>query len=82
MKLTAAEEEYTRQVAAEIGRDPDDLIAEGEHIKGDGYRQAAEAAQASVDASRDAGGRGLHGSAASPANWRRDAERDDPEAGG
>lgn len=30
MKLTAAEIEYTRQVAAEIGADPEELIREGE----------------------------------------------------
>ena len=33
MKMTPAMEAYTRQVAAEIGRDPAELIAEGEqHI--------------------------------------------------
>lgn len=40
MKLTAAEIEYTRQVAAEIGADPDELIREGEAIKEASYWQA------------------------------------------
>ena len=42
MKLTDAEIEYTRQVAAEIGADPDELIREGEAIKEAGYRRAYE----------------------------------------
>ena len=46
MKLTDAEIEYTRQVAAEIGADPEALIAEGEQIKEAGYRQAYEASVA------------------------------------
>ena len=40
MKLTAAEIEYTRQVAGEIGADPDQLIREGEAIKEESYWQA------------------------------------------
>ena len=40
MKLTDKEIEYTRQVAAEIGRDPDDLIREGEQLKDEGYHRA------------------------------------------
>jgi hypothetical protein len=43
VKLTADEIEYTRQVAAEIGADPDELIQEGEAIKEEGYWQAYEA---------------------------------------
>ena len=43
VKLTAAEIDYTRQVAAEIGADPDELIREGEAIKEAGYWQAYEA---------------------------------------
>jgi hypothetical protein len=42
MKLTAAEIEYTRQVAAEIGADPEALIAEGEQLKAAGYQRAYE----------------------------------------
>jgi hypothetical protein len=49
MKLTAAEMDYTRQVAAETGRDPDELIAEGEAVKEDGYRQAYQAAAGTMD---------------------------------
>ena len=40
MKLTAAEIEYTRQVAVEIGAAPDELIREGEAIKEASYWQA------------------------------------------
>ena len=43
MKLTAAEIEYTRQVAAEIGADPHELIQESEAIKEEGYWQAYDA---------------------------------------
>jgi hypothetical protein len=42
MKLTDAEIEYTRQVAAEIGADPEALIAEGERLKAAGYQRAYE----------------------------------------
>ena len=45
VKLTAAEIEYTRQVAAEIGADPDELIREGEALKEEGYRGAYEASK-------------------------------------
>ena len=43
VKLTDAEIEYTRQVAAEIGADPDELIREGEAVKEAGYWQAYQA---------------------------------------
>jgi hypothetical protein len=43
MKLTDAEIEYTRQVAAEIGADPEALIAEGEQLKAEAYQGAYEA---------------------------------------
>ncbi len=43
MKLTDAEIEYTRQVAAEIGADPEALIAEGEQIKAEAYLGVFEA---------------------------------------
>jgi hypothetical protein len=43
VKLTAAEIEYTRQVAAEIGADPEELTREGEAIKEAGYQQAYQA---------------------------------------
>jgi hypothetical protein len=45
VKLTADEIEYTRQVAAEIGADPDELIREGEALKEEGYRRAYEASK-------------------------------------
>jgi hypothetical protein len=43
MKLTGAEIEYTRRVAAEIGVDPETLIAKGEQLKEEGYRRAYQA---------------------------------------
>jgi hypothetical protein len=43
VRLTAAEIEYTRRAAAEIGADLDELIREGEAIKEAGYWQACEA---------------------------------------
>ena len=46
MKMTPAMEAYTRQVAAEIGRDPAELIAEGEQHMDAGYHSAAAAAHA------------------------------------
>jgi hypothetical protein len=56
MKLTEAEEAYTRQFAAEIGADPDALIAEGEQHKEAGYQQAYEAAAGTMTRMGGAGG--------------------------
>jgi len=55
VKLTAAEIEYTRQVAAEIGADPDELIREGEAIKEEGYRHAYEASREILSSRAGAG---------------------------
>jgi hypothetical protein len=52
MKLTDAEIEYTRRVAAEEGLDPEALIAEGEQIKEAGYRRAYEASVAILSGGR------------------------------
>jgi len=91
MKLTREEEEYTRQVAAEIGRDPDDLIAEGERIKEDGYRERAEMAadisQAAASGWTErshaaAGGLGMRGGSEMSGPGRREPGRAaDREAG-
>jgi hypothetical protein len=70
MKLTDAEIEYTRQVAAEIGVDPEVLIAEGEQLKEEGYRRAY---QASVEI---LGGRGSNQMIGRPA---LEAPRIEPE---
>ena len=45
MQLTAEEEAHTRQVAAQIGRNPDDLIREGEQVKASGRRSAQQQAE-------------------------------------
>ena len=45
MQLTAEEEAYTRQAAAQIGRNPDDLIREGEQVKASGRRSAQQQAE-------------------------------------
>ena len=45
MQLTAEEEAHTRQVAAQIGRKPDDLIREGEQLKASGRRSAQQQAE-------------------------------------
>jgi hypothetical protein len=82
MKLTKDEIEYTRQVAAEIGRDPNELITEGEQIKEDGYRRAYEA---SAEAMSHISGTGMQAYGASPsarlATVDPSAERE-MEAGG
>jgi hypothetical protein len=44
MQLTAEEEAYTRQVAAQISRNPDGLIREGEQLKASGWRSAQQQA--------------------------------------
>lgn len=54
MKLTPQEEDYTRQVAAQLGADPDEMIREGEQLKAEGYLGAQRAAEATL-----ARGRGL-----------------------
>jgi hypothetical protein len=56
MKLTRQEEEYTRQVAAQIGADPEAMIREGEQLKAEGAAQAMHAAEATL---ARGGGRGL-----------------------
>jgi hypothetical protein len=53
--LTSEEIEYTCKVAAEIGRDPEDLVREGEQAKADAYRQAHAAAQQTMTTMRAAG---------------------------
>ena len=45
MQLTAEEQAYTRQVAAQIGRNLDDLIREGEQVKASGWRSAQQQAE-------------------------------------
>ena len=45
MQLTAEEEAHTRQVAAQIGRNPDDLICEGGQVKASGWRSAQQQAE-------------------------------------
>jgi hypothetical protein len=63
MKLTPQEEAYTREVAAEIGREPEDLIREGEQLKEDGYREAQAAAEREASwtgRSHAAGGLGMY----------------------
>jgi hypothetical protein len=44
VKLTAQEEEYTRRVGEQIGREPEDLIREGEQLKSEAF--SAHQAQA------------------------------------
>jgi len=65
MKLTPEEERYTREVARQIGRDPDDLIREGERHKEAGYAEAREQAERLAG-----GGRGLGMYPAEPAAVR------------
>jgi hypothetical protein len=69
MKLTPDEERYTREVAAQIGRDPDDLIREGERFKVEGYREAAGQAERLAH-----GGHGLGAYACEPAALRAAAD--------
>jgi hypothetical protein len=64
--LTKEEIEYTRKVAAQIGRDPQELIREGEQIKADAYRQAHTSAQQTTAAMAGTG-RGMYAHPASPA---------------
>ena len=59
MKMTPAMEAYTRQVAAEIGRDPAELIAEGEQHMDAGYHSAAAAHAADTAAMSRISGAGL-----------------------
>lgn len=59
MKMTPAMEAYTRQVAAEIGRDPAELIAEGEQHMDAGYHSAAAAHAADTAAMSRISGTGL-----------------------
>ena len=72
MKLTPEEERYTREVAAQIGRDPNDLIREGEQLKEAGYAEAREQAKRVAG-----GGRGLGMYPSKPASVR--AEEDGPQ---
>ena len=67
MKLTADEIEYTRQVAAEIGADPDELIREGEALKEEGYRRAYEASKEIL--SDGAGGGQMYAPAGALSIW-------------
>ena len=55
MKFTAVEIEYSRQVAGEIGADPDELIREGEALKEEGYRHAYEASREILSGGAGAG---------------------------
>ena len=59
MRLTPEEEAYTRDVAAQIGRDPDDLIREAEQIKAAGFREAQQHAEGWAQRSSAAGGLGM-----------------------
>jgi hypothetical protein len=54
--LSPGEEAYTREVAAQLGRDPAGMIAEGDELKGQAYADAHAAAQASMDRIGAAGG--------------------------
>lgn len=67
MRLTPAEIEETRRVAAEIVRDPGDLSKEGERIKEEGYRGAYTAASQSMER---IGGTGLSAYGGGPAPER------------
>ena len=75
MKLTPDEEAYTRQVAADIGRDPADLIREGEQLKGGAYHEAAlNSHQADTAAmERMAGAGGLDAYGGGQREWEREA---------
>jgi hypothetical protein len=59
MRLTAEEQAYTRQVAAQIGRNPDDLIREGEQVKASGWRSAQQQAEGRAQRSAAGGGLGM-----------------------
>ena len=59
MQLTAEEQAYTRQVAAQIGRKPDDLIREGEQLKASGWRSAQQQAEGWAQRSAAGGGLGM-----------------------
>jgi hypothetical protein len=48
MKLTEQETAQARQLAADLGADPADVIAAGEEAKTVGYRQAHQAATATM----------------------------------
>jgi hypothetical protein len=45
MKLTRQEEDYTREVAQQLGRDPDEMIREGEQLKAEGAAEAQRQAR-------------------------------------
>jgi hypothetical protein len=56
MPLTAEEQACTRQVAAQIGRNPDGPIREGEQLKASGRRSAQQQAEGRAQRSAAAGG--------------------------
>ena len=58
MQLTAEEQAHTRQVAAQIGRNLDDLIREGGQVKASGWRSAQQQAEGWAQRSA-AGGLGM-----------------------
>ena len=59
MQLTAEDEAYTRQVAAQIGRNLDDLIREGGQVKASGWRSAQQQAEGWAQRSATGGGLGM-----------------------
>ena len=59
MQLTAEEQACTRQVAAQIGRNPDGLIREGERLKASGWRSAQQQAEGRAQRSATDGGLGM-----------------------
>ena len=59
MQLTAEEQACTRQVAAQIGRNLDDLIREGEQVKASGWRSAQQQAEERAQRSAASGGLGM-----------------------
>jgi len=56
MPLTAEEQACTRQGAAQIGRNPDGPIREGEQVKASGWRSAQQQAEGWAQRSAAAGG--------------------------
>ena len=78
MQLTAEEEAYTRQVAAQISRNLDDLIREGEQVKASGRRSAQQQAEGCAAfrrrwRPRDGPRPRTRTLAPAPASWRRTA---------
>lgn len=76
--LTAEEQAQARGLAADLGRDPAEMIAEGEELKGRGYAGAARAAGQTVAVMGGAGSQMAAGFGPAAA-FQAEPE---PEAGG